>query len=241
MNEKKFAFIICTNDSLLLEECIHYINHLIVPDGYEVELLTIPDAPYMTYGYNEGMHASDAKYKIYMHQDVFILNKNILNDLLSVFHADAKIGMVGMIGYDEISPDGIMWHGDRYGNIYQHSPKQPYPDMADYRYSLTNDGYRLVAEIDGFFMATCTDLQWNMQELQGWDFYDAFQSIQFLLNGYTIAVPVQRFPWCLHDDNKFPNLFHYDEYRQIFMKKYSSFLGKNYREIQNIGKAEESL
>ena len=71
MNDHKFCFIICTNNDLYLNECLHYIDHLVIPEGYEVDVLTIQDAISITTGYNEGMHASDAKYKIYMHQDVF--------------------------------------------------------------------------------------------------------------------------------------------------------------------------
>ncbi|MCM1302712.1 MAG: glycosyltransferase family protein [Lachnospiraceae bacterium] len=231
MNDHKFAFILCTNDALLLEECVHYINQLSVPDGYEVDLLTIADAAGITQGYNEAMLASDARYKIYLHQDVFILNRYLLYDLLSVFSSDPQIGMIGMVGYEKISPDGIMWYARRSGGLYTRNPDSPYPRLADYRYSLAEDGYDLVACIDGFFMATCRDLRWNTDKLDGWDFYDAFQSIRFLSEGYKIAVPRQAHPWCMHDDNRFPSLFHYDRYRQIFMQAYPQFLGKSYREI----------
>ena len=231
MNNHKFAIIICTNDDLLLEESLHYIDLLTVPDGYETELLTITEAACMTQGYNEALQATDAKYKIYMHQDVFILNRNILGDLLSIFTSDPQIGMIGMVGYERISPDGIMWHGKRYGNLYMHKPDAPYPPLSDYRYQIASDGYDYAAEIDGFFIATSRDLPWDTDRLDGWDFYDAVQSIRFLLAGYKIAVPVQRHPWCMHDDNRFPSLFHYDHYRQIFLQDYRQFLGKSHAEI----------
>lgn len=233
MNPHKFCFIICTNNSLLLEESIHYINHLILPAGYEIDLLTISDSASMTAGYNEAMAASDAKYKIYMHQDVFILNKNILSDLLAIFHSDPLIGMIGMVGYDTVSPDGIMWHKKRYGNLYQSKPEYVYPKLSEYNYSVIHDKFSYVAEIDGFFMATSSDLPWNTELLKDWDFYDAFQSISFLLHGYKIAVPMQRHPWCMHDDNKFPNLYHYNHYRHIFMRTYGKYLGKHYTEIMS--------
>ncbi|MDE7223967.1 MAG: glycosyltransferase family protein [Acetatifactor sp.] len=231
MNDHKFAFIICTNNTLLLDECLHYINHLIVPEGYEAELLTIPDAACITQGYNEAMRASDAKYKIYMHQDVFILNRTILGDLLSVFASDPQIGMVGMVGYEKVSPDGIMWHSKRFGNLYMYHPDAPYPPLSGYRYNITQDSYNYAAEIDGLFMATSQDLPWDTDKLDGWDFYDAFQSIRFLLAGYKIAVPLQRHPWCMHDYSRFPSLFHYDHYRQIFLQDYRQFLGKSHEEI----------
>lgn len=234
MNSHKFCFIICTNNSLLLEESIHYINHLHVPSGYEITLLTISDAASMTSGYNEGMAASDAKYKIYMHQDVFILNKNILSDLLAIFQSDPQIGMIGMVGYDEVSLDGIMWHAaQRRGNIYQKKPTASYPCLSEYHYSLEKDGFHQAAEIDGFLMATSHDLPWNTELLKDWDFYDAFQSINFLQHGYKIAVPFQRHPWCMHDDGKFLNMDKYNKYRQIFVRTYKEYLGKSFTEIFN--------
>lgn len=231
MNDHKFAFIICTNDDLLLEECIHYINHLTIPPGYELDLLTIADAPCITAGYNAGMTASDARYKIYMHQDVFLLNRNILSDLLAIFASDPRIGLIGMVGYDRVSPDGIMWHVPRSGNLYTRKDASRYPDPASYRFSIHRDGYQPVAEVDGFFMATCVDLPWDTDVLKGWDFYDAFQSIRFLQSGYKAVVPVQNHPWCLHDDNKFLNLSDYNTYRKLFLKIHADILGKDWAEV----------
>lgn len=231
MNDQSFCFIICSNNDLLLEECIHYINHLYVPSGYGIDLLTINDASSMTQGYNEGMATSHARYKIYMHQDVFILNRNILSDLLEIFRSDPTIGMIGMIGYDSVSPDGLMWHWRQTGNLYPREAAQSLPKPDDYRYHFSEDGISFAAEIDGFFMATCHDLPWDTEYLKGWDFYDAFQSIRFLENGYKIAVPVQHYPWCMHDDNKFPNMSNYNQYRRIFLKQYKKYLGKHYSQI----------
>lgn len=230
--DNKFCFIICTNNELYLDECIHYICHLNVPDGYEVEVLTVVNAESMTAGYNEAMLQSDAKYKIYMHQDVFLINKNILNDILEIFLSDKKIGLIGCIGYETVSADGIMWHGRCRGKIYKTSGEK-YPEYATYRYSKEKDGYYQVALIDGLFMATSRDLAWN-RELKHWDFYDAFQSVNFLENGYKIVVPGQRYPWCIHDDNKILNLLHYDQYRQLFMKRYENILGKHVLQIQQM-------
>lgn len=234
MNDHKFAFIICTNDSLLLEECVHYLDHLDVPEGYETELLTIPDAESIASAYNEAMQASDARYKIYMHQDVFILNRHLLANLLAIFSSDPKIGMIGMVGYETVAADGIMWHESRTGCLYTRRPGNSYPALSQYRYHI-GDGYDCVAEIDGFFMATSRDIPWDAERLDGWDFYDAFQSMRFLLKGYRIAVPRQKHPWCMHDDNGILNLSHYDHYRQIFLQCYKPILGKSYAEIANMG------
>ena len=233
MDNHKFAFIICSNNSIMLNECIFYIHQLIIPKNYDIEILTVENASSITSAYNEAMVSCNAKYKIYMHQDVFILNRNFLNDALSIFLSDPKIGLLGMVGYTKISPDGIMWHIPRCGNLYLSSsaPAVPYPPLDTYSYSLEQDCYSSVALIDGFLMMTAYDIRWDEETLTGWDFYDAFQSINFLENGYRIAVPTQLYPWCLHDSDHFCNLIHYDEFRQCFKQKYHSLLGKNINEI----------
>ena len=234
MNNHKFAFIICSNRPLLLEECLYYINHLVIPEGYSIDVLTIQDAVSMTSAYNEAMTASDAKYKIYIHQDVYLLNRNFLMDLLAIFQSDPLIGLIGMVGYDSISSDGIMWHAPRCGNLYYANPPIPYPALESYSFSLEQDSYHSVALIDGLLMATAYDLPWDSVLLTGWDFYDAFQSIHFLQKGYRIAVPSQRHPWCLHDSGPFNNMVHYNQYLQIFRQHYNCLLGKNLQQIHEI-------
>lgn len=78
MNTNQFAFIICTNNVQYYNECVRYIKDLYVPDGYDIDIICIQDADSMTQGYNAGMQASDAAYKVYLHQDTFILNRNFL-------------------------------------------------------------------------------------------------------------------------------------------------------------------
>lgn len=98
-------------------EALYYINRLNVPDGYTVEALTVREAHGMAAGYNEAMTASDAKYKVYLHQDVLIVERDFLFSLLELFQ-DSRIGMVGMVGAPKLSPDGVMWNGPRVGKIY---------------------------------------------------------------------------------------------------------------------------
>ena len=124
VRDKEVCFIICSNDQLYTEECIYYIAHLHVPDGYQINVLTIEDAKSMAAGYNEGMYASDAKYKVYLHQDVFIVNKNFIQDFLDVFRQDETIGMIGMIGAPRLPASGVMWEGPRKGALYKWTAQQ---------------------------------------------------------------------------------------------------------------------
>lgn len=69
VDEKKFAFIMCTNNKQYCREALHYIEKLTVPDGYIVEMCVIEDAAWHERGIPAGaMMSSQAKYKIYLHR-----------------------------------------------------------------------------------------------------------------------------------------------------------------------------
>lgn len=193
------------------------MQQLHVPDGFSTDLLTIAEAPSMTEGYQAAMEESDAKYKIYMHQDVFILYPYFLDSLIEIFRVYRRIGMVGMVGTPVFPPDYMMWSDGQVGNLYER--KSADCDYGSYRYDLNHDLY-LVDAIDGLLMATAYDLPWRTDLLDGWDFYDVSQSFEFRKAGYKIAVPDQRCPWCLHDDGMILNLWNYDRYRRICMEEY---------------------
>ncbi len=212
MNDKKVCFIICANDEMYFGECLRYIQWLNVPEGIETEILEIRDAVSMTAGYNEGMKCSDAKYKVYLHQDTFIKNRNFIRDILDIFHADSRIGMIGMVGSEKMPVNGVMWSGPRV------VPAKITP-WEEYEYSL-KDGYRDVVCIDGLLMVTQYDVEWREDIFTGWDFYDISQSFEMRRRGYKVVVPIQRNPWYIHDDKVILSLWNYNSSRKIFLEEY---------------------
>lgn len=237
MNENKVCFIICVNDDLFFEECVQYINWLEVPDGIEIELLEIRDAVSMTAGYNEGMNSSDAKYKIYMHQDVFFRNKFLIYDLLNIFNSNSQIGMIGLVGTPVIPENGIVWDTERvqFG-------KESIP-WEEYRYSLEKDGMWDVEAIDGLFMATQYDIPWREDLFDGWDYYDISHSCEMRRCGYHVVVPVQNQAWYIHDDKVLMSLWEHGRYRKIFLKEYKGKMISTIRKKSKCricGKEEEN-
>lgn len=216
MNEKKIAFIMCSNDELYERECISYIEKLALPAGFEREVLTVKEAASMASGYNEAMQESDAKYKIYLHQDVFILHHNFINDILELF-SNPQIGMVGMVGGMEVESIPVMWFGERVGKLYTHAVDTACSSVL----GEVEGRYQEVQAVDGFLMATQYDLKWREDLFQGWDFYDVSQSMEFRRKGYQVVVPHMEEPWCIHDDGIL-NLDHYYEAMEIFLKEYAT-------------------
>ena len=72
MNEdaKKIAFISCVNDEEMYAECVRYLRHLDMPQGFSAEVVPVRGAPSMAAGYEAARRASSALYKVYMHQDI---------------------------------------------------------------------------------------------------------------------------------------------------------------------------
>lgn len=214
MNEKKICFIACINNNKYEQEMLKYLNNLIIPDGYELEYLSVYEAQSMAAGYNEGMRASEAKYKIYLHQDVFIVNPYFIQDMLDIFK-DPKIGMLGMVGAPELPENAIMWNGPRIGKLYFNVVYQSHKS----EFGIIDGPYQEVQAVDGLLIATQYDLPWREDLFQHWDFYDISQSQEFIQKGYKVVVPNQKQPWCIHDDG-FSNLKNYYEARKIFKENY---------------------
>ena len=207
---------------MYLEECLRYINRLIVPEGFEVDLITIEGAKSMASGYNEGMRASDAKYKIYMHQDVFITDIYFLQEILDIFWISPQIGMIGMVGAETLPPDAIMWNTDRVFAVYC-----KYNLNIDNCYTYkkpTGDDIAVVQVIDGLLMATQYDIPWREDVFTDWDFYDVSQSMEFGKKGYSVVVPQLDKPMCVHDDGYILKLENYEDNRIKFLREYGEQL-----------------
>ncbi len=217
VNEKMISFIICANNPLYYEECVWYINNLHLPDGYEKDIICITEAESMAQAYNAGMESSNAKYKIYLHQDVFIYHRHFMDDMLSIFKSDDKIGMIGMIGGIHLPDNAVIWDKWNIGCTYGCNFAGAFP-VSGYQ----NPEYQwLEAEaIDGMLMATQYDISWREDLGLGWDFYDVSQSLEFTKNGYKIVIPYQQEPWCMHDCGR-SKLLHYDEARKKIMEEYN--------------------
>lgn len=226
---KKIAFIICVNDEVRYAECMYYIERLELPEKFQAEVFGIRDAESIFEAYNRGMEASDAKYKIYMHQDVLLLHSHMLLELVELFQAHPKVGMIGLLGCEDYPKDKRFYRAWDVGNVRGCSDKRAFHNELEKQ-------EKKVVAIDGMFMMTQYDLPWRCDVLDGWDFYDFSQSFEFLRQGYEILVPAQQEPWSLHDCG-FLKLFHYDERLEKFLRVYGSMLPE-YSETDVVYKQE---
>lgn len=220
MNEKQIAFIMCINKEQEYVEALYYIEHLDLPEGFTKDIITITDAPSMAAGYQAAMKSSNAKYKVYMHQDVFIYNNSFIEDIINIFHEDLKIGAIGMIGRQKLPEEFYVAADWDVGNIYFNGAvkqinRQEYPSWP-----------MEVEIVDGLLIATQYDLDWRADLFDGWDFYDVAQCMEMKRAGYRVVVPYQGQPWCYHD-NYYSRLGKYFFYQDKFCREYQDI--SNYR------------
>lgn len=215
----QIAFIICTNKDEWYDECVRFIEKLEVPDGFEVSVLKVTQAKSMTSGYNEGMHSCNAKYKIYLHQDVFIIKKNFLANMLNIFINHKEIGIMGVLGSDMIVEDGCYWDKWNVGACYAFNIMEGFYIDFD---SKTGLGVKYARALDGMLLMTQYDVEWREDLFVKWDFYDVSACFEFQRQGYKAAVLLSDEIICMHDCG-FSKLNDYDNFREIFCDEYSEF------------------
>ncbi|MFP3154998.1 glycosyltransferase family protein [Lachnospiraceae bacterium ZAX-1] len=211
-DEMEIAFIVCVNNEDYYEECQYYINRLHVPDGYHIDIISIRDATSIAEAYNAAMESSGAKYKIYLHQDVFIVDNNALVQLLQIFKQHPNVGMIGTVGATQIPEDGMVsmfWDAGMIESSNGARATASKFDMAEHE----------VMAVDGLFMATQYDLRWRDDILHDWHFYDISQSFEFRKKGYKVLVSAQERSWLFHD-NGLLNMINYDEEHKNFWDYY---------------------
>lgn len=219
VNEKKIAFIVCVNNEQYFNECVWYINRLIIPENVSIDIIGIREAESMCAAYQAGMVSSDAKYKIYLHQDVMIRNSHFLEDIIKLFDENPRIGMLGMIGGTHMPKTGVSYRAWNVGVVDCRDP-----DMSYYLEGAKdmNQEDTIVEAVDGLLIATQYDIQWREDLFTHFDFYDVSQSFEMRKAGYNVLVPYQKIPWVIHDSG-FAKLKFYDEERRKCLEEYSDF------------------
>ncbi|MCI8858954.1 MAG: hypothetical protein HFI71_05430 [Lachnospiraceae bacterium] len=213
---RKIAFIICVNDECYYQECLFYIERLHLPQGVELEVYPVRAATSMCQGYQQAMQQTDAEYKVYMHQDVFLINRDFLLHMLKLFEDHPKAGLVGVLGARQISLERRFYRSWDIGNVFGCNEKRAFHN------ELCKKEQR-AAVLDGMLLMTRVDIPWREEWLSGWDFYDISKSLEYQREGYEVWIPAQDQPWCIHDCG-YLNLVDYDRAQEEFLRAYGEIL-----------------
>lgn len=139
------------------EGCQYYINRLHILEGYKTVILAVREADLMCVIYNLAMRSTAAKYKVYLHQDVFIGQENFLNEILRRFRENPEVGMIGMFGGNELPKSGMIFDKWNEGIVDVREP-----DMAYYLiFNKDAPDDVIVEATDGSNIITQYDLKWR--------------------------------------------------------------------------------
>lgn len=221
-NPEMISIILCANQQSYVDELMRYIKQLLLPEHFSIELIVVNQASSMAQGYNAGMHAAHGKYKLYIHQDTFLIDPDILIHIIAAFHNDRSTGVIGIAGTTELTDDGIWWNSE----AICHRSCIIQDDFLDIMCKIQNNSHKLgtienVAALDGIFLATSFDIEWRSDLFDGWHFYDISQCREFINAGANVTYYNSNFPVAIHELslNQYidPN---YEKYRKIFCKNY---------------------
>ncbi len=206
LNPRAIAFLTLVNDETQYDTCLRYIDALQIPSGYTVEKIAVHGATSMAEGYQRAMEASTARYKIYVHQDVYLVHRGLLLELVNLFRTYPRLGMVGVVGTTRMPAKGIWWvnnpfHG--HGRVWVYAREGGVPmsllgrrlHLQRFR-SFVGDYLPAVA-VDGLFLATQYDMPWT-NSLGGFELYDQVQALEFIKAGLEVGIVRQGAIWCIH-------------------------------------------
>jgi hypothetical protein len=199
MNLHKICFITREQDPLLYQEALAYIQALRVPQGYEIETVSAREAEGLSATYQYAMERSDAKYKIYLRSNVYLVNRNLLVELIDLFCNNPQLGLAGIAGGTYI-PLSLSWEDtkDKAGTYFGNSPSR---STEEIRFGEDQQPYRPMAILSDRFLATQYDVKWDT-EFTGEHFLGAVHAVRFRKEGYEVGIPHQSKPWCLVDEDE---------------------------------------
>ncbi|NOU81558.1 glycosyltransferase [Paenibacillus sp. LMG 31459] len=226
MDDRKVCFIMCVNNEELAERCKKNLWQLKIPEGFTVDIQIVTGASGLAAGYDGAMRQSDAKYKVYLHQDVHILHHHFIADIVRLFSDYPALGILGTVGAKALPSSVTWWDAEqKYGKVIDSHTGM----LKPLEFLQPTGDYESVEALDGLLLATQYDLPWRQDWFDGWHFYDASQCQEFIASGYEVGIPRQHLPWCLHDCGFVNTANGFAEARQVFMESYGygKSLGKH--------------
>lgn len=212
---EKVAFIIHKTSEHFCKQLIESIEKLHDTKDYEIEILPV-EGDERFFAYDTAMKSSDAKYKIYVDERVSLTDKKILSKIIKIFKSDEKIGVIGVSGVTDFSTHGICLESSkRCGKVFMGN------DKREVEWAKIDGDFQEVQAVDGWFIATQYDLDWQHEKFHAESFGDSAQCLEFRRKGYKVVVAEQDEPfiWFI------PNKWAMDELsRNIFLDEYSKDL-----------------
>ena len=219
-NYKEISYILCANDEEYVQEIIECLNSQTIDPGYNITVYVVWNATGMAQGYNIGMAAAKGRVKIYIHQDVFFVEKTATMRFVSAIE-ESQYSLLGLVGC-EIMPETGCWWESKTGEM-----GALYIDRMIHVEKLIKNPLRkelVKAEgLDGICLITDVDIRWRDDLFKGFHMYDASCVWEYKNRGYEVGILITDTPYILHEQKAAPdvNEIPYEESKEIFRGNYN--------------------
>tara|TARA_B100000614_G_C14476671_1_gene464892 strand:- start:438 stop:1085 length:648 start_codon:yes stop_codon:yes gene_type:complete len=186
------SVIICCNNQQQYDDfcypALYRTNQLLKSLGQEeLDIQLIYDAPSIFIGNNEGIRKAHFPIKVFMHQDVNLLQTSWLMKIVRAFAEYPEYGLLGFCGTRKLPSTGFWWEEGK-----QHLLGELYSGEEKKLWSLNPVKGLTQAEcIDSYFMATNREVYFD-EDLPGFHLVDMDYSKTFTALGYQIGVVPHR-------------------------------------------------
>lgn len=199
MNHHRIAIILNHRSEKGKKSAMRMWQGIKILDGWQG---TVYSVPYSENGlaaqYNHILEKDDAKYKIYVSDNISWIHSDIAFRLLNLFFSDSRVGMIGLMG-SELPLDGLLSGAKRIYGCYSYQQE----DDRVRRYMGESPlYYQEVHVLDQELVATCHDMKWD--ESVKSDVLVTAQCCKFRKEGLHVAVPMQNTEWALHAEDRCP-------------------------------------
>ena len=194
MNEKGIAILVWKRNEEHYANCIEGLRNLQYPAGCEVQVYTLTEQDVFTKQCNSVLAETDAKYKIYLSDEILITAPTFVQDMLNIF-ADRTIGMIGFFGSAEMPLSAnIMDAPHKYGSVLMPVSGA----LEEMRFGEgTAEAVADVRAILPSLFVTQNDLPWDA-DYTGQYYAVQAQCRNFTRHGYRVVVPMQGTPFCAY-------------------------------------------
>ena len=167
------------------------MQSLAVPEGMEVCFFPISAGERnRAAAFQRAMQQSEARYKVYVGEEIRILQKNLLSDMVAAFRQHPDIGLLGLSGTKRLLTSGITYLAPERVGIVLDDAGRPLAGTA------ACGQCEMVQAVDGYLMATQQDVEWRQDLLKETLFLGPAASCEFHRAGYGVAVLSEAAPAC---------------------------------------------
>lgn len=223
--EEDVAFILCASKKEYVNELLLYLQCQRLRKGFRGSVYIVWNSRSMTSGYNLAMRSSSAKYKIYIHQDTFLVDRDYTQKLIDTMEKE-DYDLLGLAGCDHVPSDG-RWGYSPHSEIHMCL----YQDWMLYVMNSVTEEMgvnTLETDIeDGVLLATRQNVPWREDLFHYYHFYDLSQCMEYRKAGYKIGFYNNGEPGVLHEvytekgASEKEYLIRYNEDREIFLRVYT--------------------